>query len=197
MPGRFDGTTPSACILPADGKLCSAPTCTEGVSTLPAVCDGNGACLLPDKEEYVPYACGVTGCRTGCASTADDCAKGFECIAGECTMVDTDAGTADAGTAIDATTAPTLDAAAAAAGDASVGPTGGNQADGGTASAAPSSSDEGSCGCRLPNRGTKRGASGFAFLMAVFLLRRRRSRRASALTRCGEAGSHLGSGIER
>jgi MYXO-CTERM domain-containing protein len=185
--GTCDGTSPTSCTLPAEGKLCSDPSCTDGIATLAAGCDGKGACKLADKKECMPFACGVTACRTACANAHDDCAKGFDCIAGVCTMPSTDAGVATddaaAATSPDASVvAPMPDGAAGGSPmDASVGaPVVDAGAESGTPS--PSASDQGGCGCHVP--GSPAGHAGApAFVVALALFARRR-RRVAVERRC-------------
>jgi hypothetical protein len=171
--GECDGVVPTACILPAEGKLCGAPSCADGVATLTASCDGKGACMLAEKKECMPYACGVTACRRVCASTHDDCAKGFECIAGECTAPDVpDGGVVEAGVAAEASV---IDASTGMpSSEASAEPTAGSSAESG-ATAAPNEADQGSCGCRAPGH---RGGMSAAWLTVsvAALLRARRAR---------------------
>jgi hypothetical protein len=173
--GECDGVVPGSCILPAEGKLCGSPSCADGVATLAASCDGKGACMLADKKECMPYACGATSCRTLCASTHDDCAKGFECIAGVCTPPSEDAGAATDDAAAPDASAPADGPSGVTSADSSVTQVGADGGTGGDMMVAPNSTDQGSCGCRAPGR--RAGVSAAWILVGVAaLLRTRRTR---------------------
>src|SRR6202023_4223481 len=58
-------------------------SCSGGVATLSAACDGAGRCPAPQAQACAPYVCGPTACLGNCASNAD-CAAGDWCSAGVC-----------------------------------------------------------------------------------------------------------------
>ena len=81
--GACDGTNRTECTYPNTMTVCSAASCTAGVATSAAFCDGRGACGTPRRTECNPFICGATACLTGCTTDAD-CASGFFCNAGTC-----------------------------------------------------------------------------------------------------------------
>lgn len=74
----------TACVYPGEETSCRDPACADGVATLPAACDGEGACPGVQTQDCGEYVCGPTACRGDCASDVD-CAEGFWCSAGVCT----------------------------------------------------------------------------------------------------------------
>ncbi len=62
---------------------CRAASCSGGVATLPAACDGKGNCPAADTKPCEPYTCGATACKTTC-TTDTDCASGGHCQQGNC-----------------------------------------------------------------------------------------------------------------
>ncbi|MBL8716355.1 MAG: hypothetical protein JNL79_10190 [Myxococcales bacterium] len=93
-----DGTSPTACALPAVPPVCIAASCGSGVQTNPATCSG-GLCPTPTPatKDCSPYACGATACRTTCSDNSH-CASGYKCSGAICVS---------AGTAGAACTVPT------------------------------------------------------------------------------------------
>jgi hypothetical protein len=74
-----DGNTRSSCAGFAGSSVtCRQATCTEGVATLPASCNGMGACPAPVTKNCSPYVCDGTSCKTQCAADSD-CAAGERC----------------------------------------------------------------------------------------------------------------------
>ncbi len=80
--GTCDGSDRDACAFPSAQTECVAASCTNGVETHVAKCDGAGQCGTPTTKLCGDYACGQTTCRTECTSNAD-CASGA-CFAGQC-----------------------------------------------------------------------------------------------------------------
>jgi hypothetical protein len=58
---------------------CRAQTCTSGVQTNAATCDGNGTCSASSTKSCGNYACNGASCKTTCSSSSD-CAAGVTCI---------------------------------------------------------------------------------------------------------------------
>jgi hypothetical protein len=74
-----DGTTRASCAgFVGSAVSCLQASCTNGVATLPASCDGKGSCPAPVTKQCAPYVCSGTACKDGCASD-DDCASGDRC----------------------------------------------------------------------------------------------------------------------
>jgi hypothetical protein len=71
----FDCTYPS-------GGTCRAASCSGGMLTMAAVCDGKGACPQTTVA-CEPFACSGTACATRCSSDSD-CASDAWCAAGSC-----------------------------------------------------------------------------------------------------------------
>src|SRR5262249_55454142 len=68
---------------------CRAASCTEGIQTLAAACDGKGACPAAITKSCAPYVCDVSSCKTSCA-TDSDCAVGSgHCDKGACVLTAT------------------------------------------------------------------------------------------------------------
>jgi MYXO-CTERM domain-containing protein len=68
------------CSVYANGleKECAPASCSAGLETPAAVCDGMGACGTAKPRPCSPYVCDTTKCKVACASN-DDCAMGFSC----------------------------------------------------------------------------------------------------------------------
>jgi len=79
--GLCDGANGVACAYPT--AQCRGASCSAGVATLAAACDGAGRCPAPQAQACAPYVCGPTACLGNCASNAD-CAGGDWCSAGVC-----------------------------------------------------------------------------------------------------------------
>jgi LmbE family N-acetylglucosaminyl deacetylase len=82
--GTCDGSDPSACAYPPASTLCRAASCTGGVASLAATCDGAGACPAVQSQACDPYLCGENACLTSCGSDAD-CVSADYCAGGTCT----------------------------------------------------------------------------------------------------------------
>lgn len=52
----------------APGTPCGVASCTDGVATLAATCDGQGTCTAPATEVCSPGRCAGTACSLSCAS---------------------------------------------------------------------------------------------------------------------------------
>jgi hypothetical protein len=71
--------------LKAPGALCRPASCTNGVATQQATCDGNGTCPNAVTHDCAPYTCSPTApaCLTGCGGP-DDCIPTYYCNGGVC-----------------------------------------------------------------------------------------------------------------
>ena len=81
--GACDGVRTAACAYPDDSIPCRGASCSGGVATLGAACDGAGSCPSPQQRTCAPYVCGATACAGDCTSDSD-CATGSWCSAGVC-----------------------------------------------------------------------------------------------------------------
>ncbi len=153
--GACDGSKTDGCTFPGNDKLCAPPACENGVETPIAVCDGNGACGKATQRPCTPFACGITSCRTACASPSD-CARTFDCVASMCvsSMPDQPEPSSDAGS--DAVTAPLPSADASAPGEAAASADAGPSPEAAAEEAGslePAASQEGGCSCSSVGRG--------------------------------------------
>ncbi len=81
--GFCDGSNAAACSQPGATTACRAPSCTGGVATLGAFCDGSGACPAVQTQDCGTFTCGATACNGNC--TVDtQCIAGHYCSAGVC-----------------------------------------------------------------------------------------------------------------
>jgi len=69
--------------MPGSEVTCRAKSCTAGVATLPALCDGSGSCSPIETKACEPYRCGDLECTSSCTSDAD-CASDYRCEAFRC-----------------------------------------------------------------------------------------------------------------
>src|SRR5262249_26239230 len=76
--GTCDGTSRAPGTYPGSNVPFRAPSCTNDVGTLVAVCDGAGACPALQTQDCKPLTCGVDKCLSDCASDAQ-CQTGFYC----------------------------------------------------------------------------------------------------------------------
>lgn len=82
--GACDGAERLACSYPAAETSCRAASCASGVATLPAACDGAGACPLPQTVACAPHACSGDACGGGGCAVDSDCPATAFCAAGVC-----------------------------------------------------------------------------------------------------------------
>jgi uncharacterized protein (TIGR03382 family) len=74
-----DGKEPSTCAGFVGAEIdCRDHACATGVETLPATCDGKGACAAVVTKTCSPYACDGKQCRSTCRGDAD-CETGASC----------------------------------------------------------------------------------------------------------------------
>lgn len=81
--GTCDGTDRTACTYPTATTECRAASCTDGVATVAASCNSEGACPTLQTQTCSPYQCGATQCLGDCEIDAH-CATGNYCSAGVC-----------------------------------------------------------------------------------------------------------------
>ncbi len=81
--GSCDGNARNACAYPTAGTQCRPPTCTSGIATMAAGCNGTGGC--PSEQTVIchPFICGPTACLGNCLADGD-CTAGNWCAAGTC-----------------------------------------------------------------------------------------------------------------
>jgi uncharacterized repeat protein (TIGR01451 family)/uncharacterized protein (TIGR03382 family) len=83
--GTCDGTRRDGCAYPADGISCRAGSCTAGVATLAASCNGSGTCPATQTQACSPLVCGASACTGPGACLSDpDCPSGDWCSGGVC-----------------------------------------------------------------------------------------------------------------
>src|SRR5690606_25747611 len=83
--GSCDGSiSRNACQYPGATTSCREASCTDGVATLPASCNGSGSCPTVSTQACAPFTCGATQCLGDC-SVDSDCASGNYCSGGVCT----------------------------------------------------------------------------------------------------------------
>jgi hypothetical protein len=81
--GRCDGNVITQCQFPDPATSCRASSCSAGVATEGAHCNGSGTCGPLVQDACGSYACGTTACLTACA-TIDDCALSAFCTGQQC-----------------------------------------------------------------------------------------------------------------
>lgn len=81
--GACDGKHGAACAYPGSTVECRTPSCTAGVATAQATCDGKGSCPSVQTSPCAPYACSGNVCAGNC-SIDSDCVAGDFCLAGVC-----------------------------------------------------------------------------------------------------------------
>jgi MYXO-CTERM domain-containing protein len=79
--GACNGVSVAACTYPTSS--CRAASCTNGVETAAASCDGAGHCPAAVTTPCDPYVCGATACETSCQTNAD-CQSPTTCQGGVC-----------------------------------------------------------------------------------------------------------------
>src|SRR5204862_504007 len=81
--GTCDGINTIGCAFPSAATSCRTASCTNGVATAAAGCNGAGACPAAMTTQCSPYICGATACLTSCTSSAQ-CTAGRTCLGGQC-----------------------------------------------------------------------------------------------------------------
>ena len=81
--GVCDGSSATACAYPAASTICRGASCSAGVATLQAGCDGAGNCPAKQTQSCTPYVCGPNACLGNCTLDTD-CVSGDFCSAGVC-----------------------------------------------------------------------------------------------------------------
>ena len=74
-----DGNTRTACMAYVGSSVtCRDASCSNGVATLPATCNGKGSCPAPVTKQCAPYVCSGLTCADTC-SADNECASGERC----------------------------------------------------------------------------------------------------------------------
>ncbi|MBK7580869.1 MAG: hypothetical protein IPI67_11745 [Myxococcales bacterium] len=96
LDGMCDGK--GACRKHVSGTLCGASSCIDGSSEVHAdSCDGSGSCVKNGSGPCkVGYLCKNDACKTACDDKSD-CAAGYECLGGSCSLRPNGTPCADAG----------------------------------------------------------------------------------------------------
>ncbi|MEB2313494.1 MAG: hypothetical protein OZ921_14425 [Sorangiineae bacterium] len=77
-----DGTTRDQCLgLVGPSVTCRAASCTGGLATVVAKCDGQGACPAEQTVKCEPYVCAGDACGKAPCATDADCSAKFRCAA--------------------------------------------------------------------------------------------------------------------
>lgn len=79
--GACDGA--GACAMHAEGTVCAAPACADGVETRARTCDGDGACVDRGTVACAALGCSGDRCAGGCTDDLG-CPDGEHCDAGTC-----------------------------------------------------------------------------------------------------------------
>jgi hypothetical protein len=79
--GGCDGR--GGCRLHPSGTICGAASCTDGVATLAATCNGGGVCQPAGTRDCGVFACVGAGCAVSCSSNAE-CKPTYVCNAPSC-----------------------------------------------------------------------------------------------------------------
>ncbi|HKU42542.1 MAG TPA: hypothetical protein VJR89_30500, partial [Polyangiales bacterium] len=82
--GSCNGSRRDACDYPDASTVCRLGSCSNGVATVAAFCDGSGFCPALSQRACAPFVCAANACLGDCAED-DDCATGSVCEAGICT----------------------------------------------------------------------------------------------------------------
>ena len=80
--GACDGKDTAACHYPGAAVTCAPSSCSAGVATPAATCDGKGGCATPTTVSCSPAPCNGTTC--GQCSATNPCSNGFQCDTGLC-----------------------------------------------------------------------------------------------------------------
>jgi hypothetical protein len=81
--GQCNGLDTQACAYPSASVTCRAADCDGGMATMPAFCNGAGACPGMEQQPCGQYACGNAACMGDCADDGQ-CAAGHFCSVGIC-----------------------------------------------------------------------------------------------------------------
>ena len=81
--GTCGGTLRASCVYPDNTTACRAASCSMGVATEAATCNGAGLCPDPVTHMCMPFLCASAACATGCTTSAD-CAEGSYCDGTSC-----------------------------------------------------------------------------------------------------------------
>lgn len=81
--GSCDGSDPLGCSYPESDVECRGASCSAGVATLSAGCDGDGACPPIQQQVCTPFSCGGDTCNGDCNDDGD-CGNDEFCSAGVC-----------------------------------------------------------------------------------------------------------------
>jgi hypothetical protein len=79
--GKCDGA--GGCRHWRPGTVCAAERCGNNVYTPESTCSATGACVAPDTQACVPYACNGGRCFGSCTADAN-CSSGNFCVANSC-----------------------------------------------------------------------------------------------------------------
>ena len=94
--GYCNGTLTAQCFYPGGTTECTGPSCTNGVATLQAFCNGSGSCPAEQTQTCSPFSCGPTQCFANCSLDVQ-CADGYFCSGGLCKPKSTDGKACGAG----------------------------------------------------------------------------------------------------
>ncbi|MGE3669079.1 MAG: DNRLRE domain-containing protein [Polyangiaceae bacterium] len=83
--GACDGTS-GACSYPGGSTVCGVGSCSSGIATPAAACNGNGSCLNGLQTSCAPYLCSGTTCASTCTDPSE-CTTGFDCVNGSCESI--------------------------------------------------------------------------------------------------------------
>lgn len=83
--GSCDGTS-GQCAYPDGSIACGVGSCSAGIATPAAACNGTGSCLNGLQTSCAPYLCSGTTCATTCTDPSE-CTSGFDCVNGSCEAI--------------------------------------------------------------------------------------------------------------
>ncbi len=93
LDGTCNGT--GGCARYPSGTVCGPSSCTGGMETNEATCNGVGQCQPGQVLACAPFDCGQDRCLNGC-DLDDDCLSGSYCKSGTCTTKVTQGGVCNA-----------------------------------------------------------------------------------------------------
>src|SRR5207245_3240396 len=83
--GACDGSDATQCAYPGATVECRAGSCSAGVMTEPAACNGSGTCPARVQDACGPAGCSGAVCATTTTCSSDaQCAATASCVAGVC-----------------------------------------------------------------------------------------------------------------